>query len=240
METPVKEKRFDDTQIVTREQGAMSSAAVAAFAMSGCVVAVGMALQADAAIAGRAPSAEWTANFARVFIASVALPFALVAWGKLAYVRGKLEGDIYRATGWKLDLDGDGRTGEEELAERAAATEQPVAQAGLPTPRDVVRLVKVNTQRDPVLELHDERGLPENKVREFVTRGRIIGLGVVAWRREGWTQEEWETARDMLAEFGVATPRLDGQRGNWLMGVNEALNTMRIPHSPTPIGGYST
>lgn len=241
METPVKEKRFDDTQIVTREQGAMSSAAVAAFALAGCVVAVGLALQTDAALAGRAPSSEWTANFVRVFIASVALPFALVAWGKLALVRGKLEGDIYRATGWKLDLDGDGRTGEDELAERVAslqqgATAQPVTRAGLPT-RDVVRLVKVNTQREPVLELHDERGLPENRVREFVTRGRSIGLGVVAWRREGWTQEEWETARDMMSEFGVSTPRLDGRRGNWLMSVQDALDALQIAHSPTPLPG---
>ena len=222
--------KFEDAQIITREQGAVSSAAVAAFAMAGCVMAVGVALQADAALAGRAPSAEWTANFVRVFIASVALPFALVAWGKLAYVRGKLEGDIYRATGWKIDLDGDGRTGEAEIAEQ-----QPVTRAGLPTPRDVVRLIKVNAQPAPIMQLHDERGLPEDKVREFVTRGRIIGLGVVAWRREGWTQEEWEIGRDMLSEFGVATPRLDGKRGNWLMGVQEALDALQIAHSPAQI-----
>jgi len=225
-------KRYDESaQIITaREQGVVSSAAVASFALAGCVVAAGVALQADAAIAGRAPSVEWTANFLRVVIASVALPFAFVAWGKLAYVRGKLEGDLYRVTGWKIDLDGDGRTGEAEVIEQSL-----VARAGLPTPRDVVRLVKVNTQPSPIMQLHDERGLPEDKVREFVTRGRIIGLGVVAWRREGWTQEEWEIGRDMLAEFGVATPRLDGQRGNWLMGVQEALDALQIAHSPAQI-----
>ena len=216
-------KQFNSEQIITtaREQGAVSSAAVAAFAMAGCVVAVGVALQADAALAGRAPSAEWIANFVRVVIASIALPFAFVAWGKLAYVRGRLEGDLYRVTGWKVDLDGDGRTGEAEIAE------QPV-RAGLPAPAQVVRLVKVNVQPEQILELHDERGLPEAKVRAFVTRGRIIGLGVVAWRREGWTQEEWEIGRDMLAEFGVATPRLDGQRGNWLMGAQEALDALQL------------
>jgi len=230
MRTPVN--KFEDTQIITREQGAMSSAAVAAFALAGCVVAVGVAIQADAAIAGRAPSAEWTANFVRVVIASVAIPFAFVAWGKLAYVRGRLEGDLYRVTGWKIDLDGDGRTGEAEIAEQ-----QPIARAGLPTPAQVVRLVKVNIQPAPIMQLHDERGLPEDKVRAFVTRGRIIGLGVVAWRREGWTQEEWEIGRDMLSEFGVATPRLDGQRGNWLMGVQEALDALGVaplPHSYPP------
>jgi hypothetical protein len=236
METPVKQ--YDSAQIVTaREQGAVSSAAVASLTLAGCVVAIGVALQIDAVIAGRAPSSEWVANFVRVVIVSFALPFAFVAWGKLAYVRGKLEGDLYRATGWKVDLDGDGRTGGAEIAETSASSvesQTPVARAGLPEPAQVVRLVKVNTSREPMLELHDERGLAENRIREFITRGRLIGLGVVAWRREGWTQEDWEIARDMLAEFGVATPRLDGQRGNWLMGVNEALSTMKIPPSPTP------
>jgi len=232
-------RSFDEvgaTQVIHRnEPGAIASAVSASASLVFIIGAVGVAWQADNILKGIPPSGDFVTAWVRAGIGAAALPFVGVAWGKLAYVRGKLEGDLYRATGWKFDLDGDGRTGEAEIAEQ-----RPDLRAGLPNPAQVVRLIKVNTQREPVLELHDERGLPEGRIREFITRGRVIGLGVVAWRREGWTQEEWETARDMLAEFGVATPRLDGQRGNWLVGVQAALDIMRIAHSPAPLLDNST
>jgi hypothetical protein len=128
-----------------------------------------------------------------------------VAWGKLAYVRGKLEGDLYRVTGWKVDLDG--RTGEAEVAEQ-----QPVTQ--LPE-REVIRVVPVHSGAalEPAIRLPDGREIDARKVRDFVVGADVIGLGLTAWKERGWTRPEWETARDLLALHNLATPRRDGQAG---------------------------
>jgi hypothetical protein len=143
-----------------------------------------------------------------VAIFAAALPFVVLAWGKTKFLRGKLEEDLYRVTRWKFDLDQDGNIGESEATDDDTTTQLPE--------REVIRLVKVNNaseKYEPTIRLPDGRELETHQVRDFVIGAGVIGLGLVAWKDRGWTRPEWETARDMLAIHGLATPRVEGQTG---------------------------
>jgi len=206
------DKRFERigaTQVIHRsEPGAIASAVSASASLVFIIGAVGLAWQADNILKGNLPSGDFVTAWVRVGIAAAALPFVGVAWGKLAYVRGKLEGDLYRVTGWRVDLDGDGRTGEDEVIEQS-----PVAQ--LPE-REVIRVVPVhnaNAKAEPAIRLPDGRELEAHQVRDFVIGANTIGMGVTAWKARGWSRPEWETARDLLSLHNLASPRRDGQSG---------------------------
>jgi hypothetical protein len=207
-------RRFDEsvaTQVVHRnEPGPITSALTASVSLVAVLVAVGLAWKIDGILKGNLPSADFVSLWVRVCIIAAALPFLVLAWGKLAYVRGKLESDLYRVTGWRVDLDGDGKTGPDGLAQDA-----PGLVTELPE-REVIRVVPVradNAQLEPLIRLPDKRALDAGKVRDFVIGAGVIGCGLTAWKARGWTRPEWETVRDLLALHNLADPRQDGKAG---------------------------
>jgi hypothetical protein len=141
----------------------------------------------------------------RGVIGAAVLPWALLGLWRLRVLLGWLELELYESTGWRVDLDGDGQTGEDERVQVITALPE----------REVIRVVPVHTNapQEPTLRLPDGRELDAAKVRDFVIGADTIGLALSAWKGRGWTRQEWEAARDLLALHGLASERAEGQAG---------------------------
>jgi hypothetical protein len=215
-------KTYEETQVMGREQGALASAAISALCLFGLAVAVGLAWLTDDILRGNTIQADRVSLWIRMTIFVSALPFAWLALGKLRYMAGRIELDLYRVTGWRVDLDGDGETGESESQQQ-----QPVTQ--LPE-REVLRVVPVHSgaSPDPAIRLPDGREIDARKVRDFVIGAGTIGMGLTAWKTRGWTRQEWETARDLLALHNLATARADGQAGRLIASPGQCMRAFGL------------
>jgi len=206
------------------QPGAFASAVGASGVALFVVFLVGVAAQTDNLIAGYLPSPTWVAWWIRIGVGLAAIPILFYGWGIWCYMRGRLEADLYRVTGWRVDLDGDGETGESES--------QQTPHAGHSQQQPSIRLVHEYQDKpvaDPPLELPDGRQMLQSEVVYFIRRSKVIGLGIVKWKQEaGWAQPKWELARDFLAEFKIAEPRRDGIAGHFLMSQEDALEKLGI------------
>jgi len=219
------------TQIIHRhDTGAILSAASAAACLVFSAVLIGLAIASDRIIAGRALSESFVTWWVRAIIGVALIPFVGTAWGKLAIIRSRLEGDLYRETGWKVDLDGDGRVGAQEVNEPVGGESAPA--------RETVRLVRVNqyglpttTVPEPMISATCDGKLvelPEAVMVGFVKRAEVIGLGWAAWSRDGLPREQWDDAIALLAFFGCLLPKSQGRGASWLVEPTEALATLGI------------
>jgi len=84
------------------------------------------------------------------------------------------------------------------------------------------------TQKPFMVGLPDGRKIEGAKLRDMILAGRIVGLDLAGWKRKGWTRSEWETARDILDQAGVATPRVRGQAGDMIKDRSTALQVLGV------------
>lgn len=112
---------------------------------------------------------------------------------------------------------------------RPAADDDPPASAPLTDlpEREIVRLVPYHahglermdtsgtvapdfTPPDAVpalLKLPDGRTIEKSKILDMIIGAQVNGLSREEWMRRGWKKSEWQTARDLFAINGLATPR---------------------------------
>ncbi len=169
------------------------------------------------------------------------LPFGILAFGKARVVAGLLEGELYRSTGLALDLDGDKRTGSAELLDDDRHDEIAEALKTIipPAPQQHIRPIPVyNAKSDelPVIETADGKGSIEGaKLRDFIIGCKADGLGFREWKAKGWTRPEWQIARDLLAQQGLASARVQGESGVLIAPVSKCLRDfglMQPTHPP--------
>jgi hypothetical protein len=156
--------------------------------VSGCIMLIYF-------IDKQAPSSVF---IVRVLLVSFLIPWAIVGFGKIRVLLGQVEREIYESTGWKVDLDLDGETGEDEKP--AVVPQEPVIR---PIP------VYLN-KKSPVVQLPDGRKIGADKVSEFVVGAQGNNASWPTWKKRGWQQEEWEAVLDLLAIHGLAEERRNG------------------------------
>lgn len=96
------------------------------------------------------------------------------------------------------------------------------------TGHGVSAMVPQATQNPFMVGLSDGRKVESAKIRDMVIGGRIVGLDLAGWKSKGWTRSEWETARDILDQAGVATPRIRGQAGAMIKDRGTALQVLGV------------
>lgn len=232
----MKRATYHETaQVIPQRQGGdRRPGAIEAAAVSGLSVAVVVMLGWAALVLLRLVALDSWRYAAALAILTGAAPFALLSWGRARFLLGTLESDLYRVTGWRLDLDADGLTGQDEIDD----TDSPPP--ALPTPtapeREVIRVVPVHTsaQPDAVLRLPDGREIGAARMRDFVIGAGTIGLALTAWKGRGWTRPEWETARDLLALHGLASGRAEGKAGAILASPGQCMRAFGIQAAGSP------
>lgn len=97
------------------------------------------------------------------------------------------------------------------------------------TGHGVGAMVPQATQQKPfMVGLNDGRKIEGSKLRDMILASKLFGLGLDEWKRHGLTRAEWETARDILDQAGVATPRIRGQAGAMLKDRTTALQVLGV------------
>jgi hypothetical protein len=98
----------------------------------------------------------------------------------------------------------------------------------LPVTGHGVKALAVTDQASHMIGLGDGRKIEGARLRDMVISGQIVGLALDAWHAKGWTRDEWEVARDILAQAMVATPRIKGQAGQMLKERGAALRLLGV------------
>jgi hypothetical protein len=196
---------------VHKPSGAIATAITTSVALP--IVAGGLMLLYAIDDLGAKMTPGYMIMVARVMVCAVIAPWALIAFGRLKVLLGQIELEVYQSTGWRAELDGVGET-ITQLPERQVIRAIPVRANNMP---DV-----------PIIRLPDGRDLPGDKLKDFVTSAGVIGLGVDAWKERGWTRQEWETARDLLAVHNLATPRQNGVVGKMLVSPGQSMRAFGL------------
>jgi hypothetical protein len=197
---------------VSKPSGAIQTAITTSIALP-VVVGGAMLLYAlDDITAKMTPG--YATLMARAMVGAAIVPWAIIALGRLKVLLGQVEREIYQATGWKADLDMDGET-IKELPERQVIRTIPVRANNMPD--DI-----------PIIRLPDGRDIAGDKLRDFITYAGIVGLGVDAWKGRGWTRQEWETARDALSIYNLATARQNGVVGKMLASPGQCMRAFGL------------
>lgn len=106
----------------------------------------------------------------------------------------------------------------------------PVQTTSTTIERDRLRVVPLrsNAKLLPIIQLPDGREIDGALMLEFLKGVRGSNLSSPYWKGRGWSQDNWEIARDVLAMHGLATPRENGRTGKMLASTEQCIQVIGL------------